>query len=89
MDAKRKKSKATTRKSRESIFENVVDFTGLRSLLGNPGRNSVYRWLKSDPAFPRPFTYPGGSKLHWFTHEVVAYLEARPRRRYVEEGAEK
>ena len=69
----------------------ATDLNGLRARLGDPppGRTSVYRWMQTDPAFPQPFTYPGGTKLYFFIDEIEAYKESRPRRQYVEEGAEK
>ncbi len=90
--AKRKASKATTRKSRESIFEDtdpVTNIAGAQVMLGGVCRDTIYRWMKNNPRFPRPFTYPGSNRLRWYVSELQAYRKAQPRRQYaVKEGAE-
>lgn len=39
-------------------------------------RPSIWRWVKSDPAFPQPFKL-GANSTGWDASEIAAWVEAR------------
>lgn len=52
----------------------LVEIAALCLIL-NRSRASVYRDMKRDPAFPRPFRLAGGRSVRWRMSEILAYIE--------------
>ena len=68
----------------------TTDVSGARAIEGNISRDTLYRRMREDPDHPRPFTYKGSNRLHFYVHELLEYRASRPRRLFLEEvGAEK
>lgn len=53
---------------------------------GVGSRSTIWRYLRTDPSFPRPIIL-GSNSIGFFEDEIDRWLESRPRRTYAAEAA--